>query len=212
MGFSDSDGGSTASSPRLKSSDATKKKSNPKNSKSEAAEKQEKGAIAAFNAQKQATEARAAEGGGDAAITVQLLKPSEHLVRTCWSSFLKHVKIHPGWKAKRRVATDVEKLAHQMGHRRGKVYFVDVIYKPPPQPKKKRAAVKEKKEKKKTEKMSASSKQKKAEDGANASTAIDLHEDADDDDAESPKKKAKTIQRERFEIHEEEDGCSRAWL
>jgi hypothetical protein len=98
------------------------KKSNP-NSKSESAKQQEKAAIAAFDAQKQVVEARAAEGDGDV-ITVQLLKPTSHLTINCWSAFSKHVKISPGWKAKRRVATPEEKAAYQMGSRYGKVYFV----------------------------------------------------------------------------------------
>jgi hypothetical protein len=51
--------------------------------------------------------------------------------------------------------------------------------------------MKEKKEKKKTEKSTAISKQKKMmeTDGVDASTAIDLHDEADDE--ESPKKKKK---------------------
>ena len=59
--------------------------------------------------------------------TVQLLKPSCHLTEACWKSFRKHVCGIEGWAAKRRVASEEEKKRHGET-RKGKVYFVDVIY------------------------------------------------------------------------------------
>jgi len=63
-------------------------------------------------------------------ITVELLKPSCHLTGACWSTFLRHVRSHEGWVAKRREATAEEKKQHKET-RRGKVYFVDVVYNVP---------------------------------------------------------------------------------
>ena len=58
-----------------------------------------------------------------------LLQPSTHLTAPCWRDFRKWMKTsHPKWDAKKRQATDAEKL--RSGEtRKGKVYFVDVVYK-----------------------------------------------------------------------------------
>ena len=61
--------------------------------------------------------------------TVQLLKPSCHLTEACWKSFRGHVCSVEGWSTKRRVATEEEKKKHGET-RKGRVYFVDVIYLP----------------------------------------------------------------------------------
>lgn len=58
-----------------------------------------------------------------------LLEPSCHLTGACWSTFSRHVRSFPGWTAKRRVATLDEKEASKV-KRKGKVYFVEVIYDP----------------------------------------------------------------------------------
>ncbi len=58
-----------------------------------------------------------------------LLQPSTHLTAPCWRDFRKWMKTsHPKWDAKKRQASDAEKL--RSGEtRKGKVYFVDVSYK-----------------------------------------------------------------------------------
>jgi hypothetical protein len=58
-----------------------------------------------------------------------LVEPSCHLTGACRSTFSKHVRSFPGWMAKRRVATLDEKEASKE-KRKGKVYFVDIVYDP----------------------------------------------------------------------------------
>ena len=58
-----------------------------------------------------------------------LLQPSTHLTAPCWRDFRKWMKTsHPKWDAKKRQASDAEKVASGET-RKGKVYFVDVSYK-----------------------------------------------------------------------------------
>merc|ERR1719186_1874950 len=88
-------------------------------------------------------EGHAAEGRIDLAVgtkhTVELLKPPCHLTAACWSTFLRHVRSHEGWVAKRREATADQKKQYKET-RKGKVYFVDVIFSvPKPKEKEKRA-------------------------------------------------------------------------
>ena len=61
---------------------------------------------------------------------IELLQPSCHLTDACWSTFRKHVIKNERWTAKRRVATEEEKKASGE-KRKGKVYFVDVVYSAP---------------------------------------------------------------------------------
>ena len=165
-----------------------KRKRSKSKKKSEAAEKQEKAAIAAFDAQKKSTEIQVAkvcsQGDAQTNVTVQLLKPSEHLTGLCWSTFAKYVKQSPGWTAKRREATSAEKVEHKET-RKHKCYFVDVIYTPVaggkpakehsvPLPSKKKA------------KGAISSSSAKWKDGANTATAISV-------DDEPPTKKTKAV-------------------
>merc|ERR550519_2110436 len=63
-------------------------------------------------------------------ITVELLKPSCHLTGACWKSFRKHVISFDDWVPKRRVVTEEEKKQHKET-RKGKVYFIDVVYNVP---------------------------------------------------------------------------------
>ena len=65
---------------------------------------------------------------------IELLKPYDHLTSACWRDFKKFVVEHAGWTAKRRQATQAEKLKHGMT-RKGAVYFVDVMFKPGGKPK-----------------------------------------------------------------------------
>jgi hypothetical protein len=59
--------------------------------------------------------------------TIQLLQPKCHLMGKTYPIFRKHVLKFAGWKVKHRVATAEEKLAAKE-MRKGKVYFIDVIY------------------------------------------------------------------------------------
>lgn len=78
---------------------------------------------------------------------IRLLEPGTHLTQSCWFTFSKWVKEQGGvpplgmagagaaaavgtWQAKRRAATEEEKanLPRPTSHRKGKVYFVDVVY------------------------------------------------------------------------------------
>jgi len=63
-------------------------------------------------------------------ITMELLKPSCHLTGPCWTTFLRHVRSHEGWVAKRREATAEEKQQHKET-RKGKVYFIDLVFNVP---------------------------------------------------------------------------------
>jgi hypothetical protein len=61
---------------------------------------------------------------------IPLLQPHCHLTCHTWGTFRKFVVGHAGWNVKRRVATPEEKK--KSGEKRkGKVYFVDVIYTAP---------------------------------------------------------------------------------
>ena len=62
--------------------------------------------------------------------TQELLKPSCHLTKVCWSSFRKHVCSFDGWRTKRRLATAEEKKKHGE-KRKANVYFTDVTYSVP---------------------------------------------------------------------------------
>ena len=66
---------------------------------------------------------------------VPLLKPSCHLSNQCWSNFYNHVRKVEGWTTKRRLTTAEEKRLYKE-MRKGKVYFVDVIYNVPEKEKK----------------------------------------------------------------------------
>jgi len=63
-------------------------------------------------------------------VAIGLLKPSCHLTGPCWTSFLRHVRSHEGWVAKRREATAEEKQQHKET-RKGKVYFIDLVFNVP---------------------------------------------------------------------------------
>jgi hypothetical protein len=60
----------------------------------------------------------------------ELLKPPTHLTDPCWRDFKRFVASHAGWSAKRREATEEEKRAHGDEKRKGKAYFVDVVFNP----------------------------------------------------------------------------------
>ena len=62
--------------------------------------------------------------------TYDLLTPSCHLTSHTWSTFRDHVRTFPGWSAKRVAASDAEKAEHKET-RKGKVYFVKVVFAPP---------------------------------------------------------------------------------
>lgn len=63
---------------------------------------------------------------GEAARVQDLLPPSVHLTSDCWTDFSKWVRTHPGCKATRRIATEIEKRAHRQT-RKGPCYWVDVV-------------------------------------------------------------------------------------
>lgn len=73
--------------------------------------------------------------------TMEFLGPQTHLTSVTWSTFNNWVKEHPGWKAKRRVASEEEKKA-ACAYNRGKSYFVNAVY-TVPDPNKKKQAQKE---------------------------------------------------------------------
>jgi hypothetical protein len=62
--------------------------------------------------------------------TIPLLQPHCHLTTYTWGKFRKFVLEHSGWNVKRRAATPEEKTASGE-KRRGKVYFVYLIYTAP---------------------------------------------------------------------------------
>ena len=90
--------------------------------KSAAALRRERQAIELFHALR-------SQGTPTSKMRRLLLEPSCHLTGACWSTFSKHVRSFPGWMAKRRVATLEEKEASKE-KRKGKVYFVDIVYDP----------------------------------------------------------------------------------
>ena len=96
--------------------------------KSAAAMRREETAVKMFETARLKMEARDDLSVGSRE-TVQLLKPSCHLTEACWKSFRGHVCSVEGWSTKRRVATEEEKKKHGET-RKGRVYFVDVIYLP----------------------------------------------------------------------------------
>jgi len=159
--------------------------------KSAAATRREEQAIVKFKQAREQMEKRNDVQPGSKQ-TVELLKPSCHLVEACWQSFRKHVLSHNGWLAKRRVATEQEKKNHGE-KRKGKVYFVDVIFSVPqlnvPKPKvktpKKRSLEEDKKvppitsffEAKKLKKGSVEEAEGKSEAGSSAMSS-DTQDDA----------------------------------
>jgi hypothetical protein len=95
---------------------------------SHAALRREHEAENAFRKAKKEIEKREAPPTGKT--TIPLLQPHCHLTCHTWGIFRKFVVKHAGWNAKRRVATPEEKK--KSGEKRkGKVYFVDVIYTAP---------------------------------------------------------------------------------
>ena len=99
--------------------------------KSAAAKRREDTAMKKFETARLEMESRKDLKAGTR-VTVQLLQPSCHLTEACWKSFRKHVCSLQRWSAKRRVATEQEKKLHGET-RKGRVYFVDVIYSVPQQ-------------------------------------------------------------------------------
>jgi len=91
--------------------------------KSQAALRREEAAIEAFDAFRQAQTTPTTK------MTAILLQPSHHLASPCYTTFAKHVRSFPGWRAKRREATPAEKIASKET-RKGKVYFVSVSFDP----------------------------------------------------------------------------------
>jgi hypothetical protein len=95
---------------------------------SHAALRREHEAEDAFRKAKKEIEEREAPPTGKT--TIHLLEPHCHLTSNTWGKFRKFVVKHAGWNVKRRVATPEEKK--KSGEKRkGKVYFVDVIYTAP---------------------------------------------------------------------------------
>jgi hypothetical protein len=73
--------------------------------------------------------------------TVHLLEPNihDHLTNYCWRRFVRFVKQHEGWTAKRREANQEEKKKSGKTYK-WKSYFVYVVYKLPEKTAKKHAA------------------------------------------------------------------------
>jgi hypothetical protein len=95
---------------------------------SHAALRREKEAKEAFHKAKKEIEGR--EDPPTGKTIIPLLQPHCHLTGHTWGTFRKFVVAHAGWNAKRRAATPEEKK--KSGEKRkGKVYFVDVIYTAP---------------------------------------------------------------------------------
>ncbi|XP_063684556.1 DNA-directed RNA polymerase II subunit RPB1-like [Bolinopsis microptera] len=109
--------------------------------KSAAAMRREETAVKMFETARLKMEARDDLSVGSRE-TVQLLKPSCHLTEACWKSFRGHVCSVEGWSTKRRVATEAEKKKHGET-RKGRVYFVDVIYSVPHHSKERESSYKE---------------------------------------------------------------------
>jgi len=63
-------------------------------------------------------------------IIIPLTKPNLHLTGPCYRDLRKHVKSHANWDVQRTAATPQEKRQYKET-RRGKVYFINVIYKVP---------------------------------------------------------------------------------
>jgi len=95
--------------------------------KSGAAELREAEAKAAFSTHKASTDETLRKPGPRA------LEPRSHaaacVVAACFRDFSRFVKTHPGWSASRRTATAQEKSDAKQ-KRKGKVFFVDVVFKP----------------------------------------------------------------------------------
>mmetsp|Transcript_41004 Transcript_41004/g.45696 ORF Transcript_41004/g.45696 Transcript_41004/m.45696 type:complete len:274 (-) Transcript_41004:206-1027(-) len=82
-------------------------------------------------------------------IDLILLNPDTHMTGPCWRDFNRHVKTFPGWTAKRIVATPEEEKKFHF-HKKGKGYFVKILYTildPVKEEKKKKAAATKKKKK-----------------------------------------------------------------
>jgi hypothetical protein len=95
---------------------------------SQAALRRECEAEDAFRKAKKEIEEREAPPTG--ITTIPLLQPHCHLTSHTWGKFRKFVVKHEGWNAKRRVATPEERKVSGE-KRKGKVYFVYLIYTAP---------------------------------------------------------------------------------
>jgi len=60
---------------------------------------------------------------------LNLLGPAIHLTQPSWADFARHVLSHRGWAAKRRRASEAEKLTSG-GARKSQTYWVDVAFDP----------------------------------------------------------------------------------
>ena len=101
--------------------------------KSAAAERREAAANAALD-KVLASEETAASIAAGLPFTCLLTSPGTHLTSASWSDFNKSVKAKhgaAGWKVKRRVATPEEKLKAKET-RKGKTYWIDLIWTPDP--------------------------------------------------------------------------------
>ena len=104
--------------------------------KSGAAELREAEAKAAFSTHKASTDEtlrkpgpRALEPRGASHRSKQSFHAAACVVAACFRDFSRFVKTHPGWSASRRTATAQEKSDAKQ-KRKGKVFFVDVVFKP----------------------------------------------------------------------------------
>ena len=77
------------------------------------AKKREQEARVMFLAAKNALEAKRSSMAPGSIHKVQLLTPAHHLTSTRYATFCKWIKKHPGWKVRRRTATDEEKAAYK---------------------------------------------------------------------------------------------------
>lgn len=90
--------------------------------------------------------------------TFDLLTPDVHLTGPCFRDFGRYVRSNPGWTCK-RIEANKSEHNKQVQNRKGKAYYVKVIYIVPGVPTK---TSKERNKKKKKKKKASSSKKKKA--------------------------------------------------
>lgn len=66
-------------------------------------------------------------------IIIPLTTPEFHMTAPCYRDLRKYIKAHAGWDAQRIVATLQQRTAYS-AHQKGKVYFINAIYKVRGQP------------------------------------------------------------------------------